>query len=174
MRGRRAFARAPAARSTSILVQRASAAACTAGNSRLTASTASKSPSEAIGKPGFEDVHARVQTSFPAMRLLRVRSCCNRVTVRHPGTRIEDPGARLFIVGRYSTSRYVLERGSIKQIYYHSWFGISGSYDWRNGDCVPCWVFMTVASRRSYLQRAAIKLSRTLPGGFAGAAAAGE
>ena len=46
---------------------RASAATCTQGNSRLTASTASKSPSEAIGKPASR-ISTPSSTSFAAIR----------------------------------------------------------------------------------------------------------
>ena len=67
MRGRLAFFSDVAARSTSSVQDRASAATCTHGNSRLTASTASKSPSEAIGKPASRMSTPR-STSFAAIR----------------------------------------------------------------------------------------------------------
>src|SRR5215471_17842595 len=66
MRGRRACASDLAARSTSSVQQRASAATCAQGNSRLTASTASKSPWLAIGKPASR-MSTPSSTSFFAM-----------------------------------------------------------------------------------------------------------
>src|SRR5579871_5191068 len=67
MRGRFACRSDAAARTTSSLLARASAATCTHGNSRLTASTASKSPCEAIGKPASR-ISTPSSTSFCAMR----------------------------------------------------------------------------------------------------------
>src|ERR1700733_7298270 len=115
MRGRRAFRRDSAARSTSIRVHLASAATCTHGNSWLTASTASKSPWEAIGKPASR-MSTPSSTSFPAIRsfsgtvMLQPGDCS-------PSRRVVSKiHTRLFIVGRYSKA--IMRRGErIKQIY---------------------------------------------------------
>src|ERR1022692_2911100 len=66
MRGRLACSRLLAARSTSKVQQRASAATCAQGNSRLTASTAWKSPSLAMGKPASR-MSTPSSTSFRAI-----------------------------------------------------------------------------------------------------------
>src|SRR5450759_2265769 len=66
MRGRLACSRLLAARSTSSVQQRASAATCAQGNSRLTASTAWKSPSLAMEKPASR-MSAPSSTSFRAI-----------------------------------------------------------------------------------------------------------
>src|SRR5664279_547221 len=66
MRGRLACARLLAARSTSSVQQRASAATWAQGNSRLTASTAWKSPSLAMGKPASR-MSTPSSTSFRAI-----------------------------------------------------------------------------------------------------------
>src|ERR1017187_4357648 len=66
MRGRLACARLLAARSTSRVQQRASAATCAQGNSRLTASTAWKSPSLAMGNPASR-MSTPSSTSFRAI-----------------------------------------------------------------------------------------------------------
>src|SRR5450759_3190492 len=66
MRGRLACSRLLAARSTSSVQQRASAATCAHGNSRLTASTAWKSPSLAMGKPASR-ISTPSSTSFRAI-----------------------------------------------------------------------------------------------------------
>ena len=77
------------------------AATWTQGNSRLTASTALKSPSEAIGKPASR-ISTPSSTSFPAMRsfsgtvMLQPGDCS-------PSRRVVSKiQTRLFIVGRYS------------------------------------------------------------------------
>src|SRR4051794_21332066 len=67
MRGRLAFLSDRAAHSMSRVQARASAATCAHEYSRLTASTASKSPSEAIGKPASRMSTPR-STSLRAMR----------------------------------------------------------------------------------------------------------
>ena len=67
MRGRFACASDLAARSTSSVQQRARAAMLAHGNSRLTASTASKSPSEAIGNPASR-MSTPSSTSLRAIR----------------------------------------------------------------------------------------------------------
>src|ERR1017187_2548347 len=66
MRGRLACSRLLAVRSTSGVQQRASAATCAQGNSRLTASTAWKSPSLAMGKPASR-MSTPSSTSFRAI-----------------------------------------------------------------------------------------------------------
>src|SRR5260370_6095445 len=66
IRGRLACTRLLAARSTSRVQQRASAATCAQENSRLTASTASKLPSLAMGKPASR-MSAPSSTSFRAI-----------------------------------------------------------------------------------------------------------
>src|ERR1035437_1507394 len=66
MRGRLACSRLLAARSTSSVQQRASAATWAHGNSRLTASTAWKSPSLAMGKPASR-MSTPSSTSFRAI-----------------------------------------------------------------------------------------------------------
>src|ERR1039458_796732 len=66
MRGRLACSRLLAARSTSRVQQRARAATCAQGNSRLTASTAWKSPSLAMGKPASR-MSTTSSTSFRAI-----------------------------------------------------------------------------------------------------------
>src|ERR1017187_801533 len=66
MRGRLACSRLLAARSTSRVQQGARAATCAQGNSRLTASTAWKSPSLAMGKPASR-MSTPSSTSFRAM-----------------------------------------------------------------------------------------------------------
>src|SRR5664279_158912 len=66
MRGRLACARLLAARSTSSVQQRARAATWAQGNSRLTASTAWKSPSLAMGNPASR-MSTPSSTSFRAM-----------------------------------------------------------------------------------------------------------
>src|SRR4051794_40954119 len=67
MRGRRACASAAAARSTSRVTHRASPATCAHGNSLLTAPTASKSPSDAIGNPASR-MSTPSSTSLRAIR----------------------------------------------------------------------------------------------------------
>src|SRR5664280_1621113 len=66
MRGRLACTRLLAARSTSSVQQRARAATCAQGNSRLTASTAWKSPSLAMGNPASR-MSTPSSTSFRAI-----------------------------------------------------------------------------------------------------------
>src|SRR5271155_5396468 len=67
MRGRLACLREAAARSTSSFMERARAATWVQGNSRLTASTAWKSPSEAMGKPASR-ISTPSSTSLAAIR----------------------------------------------------------------------------------------------------------
>src|ERR1700761_8315418 len=78
MRGRFAFFNDAAALSTSPLLERASAATLTHGNSRATAPTASKSPSEAIGKPAS-------RMSTPSSTSLAAILSFSGTVMLHPG-----------------------------------------------------------------------------------------
>src|ERR1019366_1266324 len=154
MRGRWAWASDLAARSTSSAQQRASAATRACGNSRLTASTASKSPSEAMGKPASRMSTPR-STSFRAIRsfsgtvMLQPGDCSpSRSVVSKIVTRsLMQALCRSFV--RFS--KFIILAVSIKRCYNESGMEL---YSLR--------VFLTVATEKSF-SRAAEKLLRTQP-----------
>src|SRR6516164_2488622 len=155
MRGRFACASAFAARSTSSVQQRARAATCAQGNSRLTASTASKSPSLAIGKP--------------ASRMSTPSSTSLRAMVNFSGTVMLQPGD-------CSPSRRVVSKMYTRSLTRALWrsrvrFGkfiilavhINVCYsEMESMELYSLQVFHAVATEKSF-SRAAEKLLRTQP-----------
>src|SRR5437763_9364979 len=159
MRGRLACARDFAARSTSSVQQRASAATWAHGNSRLTASTASKSPSLAIGKPASRmstpsSTSLRAIRSFSGTVMLQPGDCSpSRKVVSKMYTRsliVFEPIGTLWRVGVRFGKFIILEAY------------INGCYSGLAVELYSLQVFLTVANEKSF-SRAAGKLLRTQP-----------
>src|SRR5581483_3500378 len=157
MRGRFACVSALAARSTSSVQARAKAATFAHGNSRLITSTASKSPSDAIGNPA-----SRIST--PSSTSLRARCVFSRTVMLQPG----DCSPSRSVVSKIYT-RSLIEFAVSPIMSAAIGFGkfiiivptIKVCYD-SPVELYPLQVFLTVATERSF-SRAAEKLLRTQP-----------
>src|SRR3954468_8604389 len=173
MRGRGALSRARAARSMSPGLQRASAATVTPLNSLATLPTASKSPSEAIGKPASSTSTPRSTScfairSFSATVMLQPHDCSpSRRVVSKTNTRSEvDMGRR--------TSSFKVVGSVAAGIRFHEFimlcvtmrFAYAISVAYREAthhmDLHVLQVFRAVATEKSF-SRAAVKLGRTQP-----------
>src|SRR5256714_2487434 len=177
MRGRLAWSSARAARSMSPGWQRASAATVTPEYSRATLPTASKSPSEAMGKPASStstprSTSCRAICIFSATLMLQPQDCS-------PSRRVVSKmDTRSLMAGDASSSRVKRELNEshrIWRIYYvsryhdvclcyklHLSLGRSCRVPARLMDLHVLQMFRAVATEKSF-SRAAVKLARTQP-----------